>query len=643
MDQNFLGLDLQGQTGLYPYTNVRRSSSLLPKRKGSSDIDDSLLEDSYSFAWPSRLDGLGDDIDDGAKSEYEPLLSNSAEREPFEKRGFDSISRWNGGVSGLSQNFIGPKRGDYNSFRRMLGQNIDRMFGTSKRDSTTKIKKRNFDSISNGLAHGFHQNHLAKKDDGDSFHYWLPGGFQDTFNFKGGLRNADAQSDVLDDDDDDFEYSPLHQSKRYFDSIDQGALSGIHQNHLGKRQFDSISTGSTFSNIGQNFINKRSFDSINTGSKLANLYQNYLSKRDFETYPASSKRFDSISMSGLHGMGQNFVEKRFPESRLDSEVEDPSENSFKPLPFEWLGRANEHFVYRRSVPPSERKNPHQRNKRHFDSIVHSGFGGMHQNFVSKRFSDYASRLKNVLNKFPSKKSFDSVGFNSMGGMNQNFISKRFLDSIGRGRIGGLNQNFIDKRNFDSINDASSFGGLRQNFVSRKRFDSIGQSRFSGMGQNFVSKRYFDSIGNNQLGGMRQNFISKRNFDSVNNFSPIGGFKQNFVSKRTFDSINNLGPQGMSQNFISKRLAELSNKTPTKQLSGTPIETADLIAKSTTLGDSQGTTDTTHNDVSETDMVHDDREPIDPDTTPVDGNQHGAQQANRNDSDDIEISKESQDR
>ena len=556
MNQNFVGGDAYRRNSVYPFTSTRRSSFYGVGKRG--DRNDEMDEDPLSYLM-SREQYSEDNVDKEpfGLDMYQSRIPVSADLDPVEKRGFDSISRWSGGVSGLSQNFVGPKRGDFNSFRRNPSRYVDSFFGNSLWQQSGS--KRNFDSISNGPLNGLYQNHLSKKNN-YTVHRWVPGGFRGDFILKRGSQELGDNIGTFEDAYRDI-YDPPVQDKRSFDSISQGELSGIRQNHIGKRAFDSISTGSAFGTLGQNFVQKRRIDSLNSDPNFSNSYLNYKNKRDFEYDADTSKRFDSISTSSLDGMRQNFIQKRFPYSRYYSKDQDSDKTTLDPILISLLRGPFPHFVSRRSVESVDPAKSKQMKKRHFDSITKSSLGGMRQNFVSKKSSGFASRLRHILSNFPHKKSFDSVGFTRMGGMAQNFISKRILDSIHDGQIGGFNQNFIGKRNFDSI-DTGHLSGIRQNFIGRKRFDSIGNTHFSGMGRNFVSKRYFDSINHNALGGMRQNFISKRHFDSLNS-GPIGGFQQNFVSKRNFDSINNNKLHGMSQNFISKRLKYLAGKSRNK--------------------------------------------------------------------------------
>ncbi|RUS81569.1 hypothetical protein EGW08_010670 [Elysia chlorotica] len=568
MNQNFVGGELYGPKSQYPYTNSRRSAFYRPGKRDAADLvsEEDPLPFSLGGKYDSEdIDDMVDSYDTGPNGHRLPL---HAELEPLEKRGFDSISRWNGGVSGLSQNFIGPKRADFNTFRRDPSHYVDSFFGIS--DSSTPWQrdgvKKSFDSISNGPLHSFYQNHLTKKDESD-LHRWLPGGFRDNYILKRGPEELDDGVTSTDDAELDMNY-PLPQDKRSFDSISQGQLSGIRQNHIGKRSFDSIPTGGALGDLRQNFIHNRLTDFLNSEEDPPN---------DFENGPGTSKRFDSISRSRLNGMRQNFISKRFPYSRYYSDDQGPDKARLDPILISLLNGPFPHFVSRRSVNSFDQSNPNQFKKRQLDSMATSSLGGMRQNHVLKKSSGLTSQLRHVLSNFPQKKSFDSVGFTRIGGMAQNFISKRILDSIHDGRIGGFNQNFIGKRSFDSI-DRGHLGGLRQNFIS-KRFDSIGNTNLSGMGRNFVSKRTFDSINHNALGGMRQNFIGyrKRHFDSLNS-GPLGGFQQNFVSKKNFDSINYGRLHGMTQNFISKRLKYFSGKDKEQHPREETLRISDLMAE-----------------------------------------------------------------
>ncbi|GFR93268.1 pedal peptide 4 [Elysia marginata] len=548
MYQNYVGDEYPPQNWQYRSGDARRRSYFSGGKRSVSE--DFPQDDPESLPWE---EGDSSDSDqstkwlDDAYREYQSKHSSSDDFEPQSKRGFDSISRWRSGVSGISQNFIGPKRGDYNSFRSSLGRHVGQILDFNKRENSQNqiYPRASFDSISYGPTYGLSQNYLNKRDNKNNLLRWLPGGFRESFILK---RSLQRLGELLDDNSKNI-YSSEPPEKRQFDSINTGQISGMNQNHIGKRQFDSISTGGSFGTFGQNFINKRYFDSINSGSRLSNMYQNYISKRDLELNPSAFKRFDSISSGKLHGMGQNFISKRTSDSPYSTEIQDQ-------VPSEVLGMPVQHFISRRSIPSGGQINSKLNSKRQFDSI-NSGFAGMGQNFVSKKASSYTAGSDDGLRNLERKRYFDSIGRTRLGGMSQNFISKRILDSIGSGRIGGLNQNFIAKRHFDSIN-GGKIGGMSQNFIGRKRFDSISNNKLFGMGQNFISKRYFDSISNNELGGMRQNFISKRGFDSINN-GPIGGFRQNFVSKKNFDTIGNNRLYGMNQNFISKRLRFLAGK------------------------------------------------------------------------------------
>ncbi|GFN76920.1 pedal peptide 4 [Plakobranchus ocellatus] len=600
------------------------------------------------------------------------------------KRGFDSISRWRGGLSGISQNFIGPKRDDFDSIRKNLNyRNPVYSFGWKKRESQERSQtdKRSFDSISNRFTSGLSQNHWSKKASSPREDRWWGHGLRQNYwakrDFeklgmgnnnlaekfikkkrfpsrgtnlpslaKGYIDNArdyEEERNKMDvrsvnrprdismvGDNDELPH------KRSFDSINRGQLSGLGQNHMKKRAPELTANSHIQAIRGVGSVSRRSFDSINDRSELSGAFQNYVNTRNLETDPGNErdfalkqwKRFDSISVSPLGGMGQNFISKKTSDSlNLSPNHYGIYKTTFDPFSMGLLGGVNQHFIIKRSISSQAGKkngqhNARTRNKRQFDSSL----GGLRQNFVSSKRPPEAgppqsprSGVTSFTNKFPRKRSLDSIERNSLRGLAQNFFSKRSFDSIERGRVSGLRQNFISKRNLDSVGDSrmgglrqnflskrnldfidnSGVGGLRQNYLEKKNFDSINDGRVGGFSQNFVNKRGFDSIGLRHLSGLRQNFIDKRNFitanhrdpfsskrsfDSIDNTglgglgqnfiskrsfssldnSQMGGFRQNFVSKRYFDSISNGGLDGMRQNFISKRLRYLAAKSPSRK-------------------------------------------------------------------------------
>lgn len=609
MNQNFFGERSPEQSSPY----YRRRSYFLEGKRDAGGA--------FPYAAEEDIDDDFLDKPDDRYSKYEYLITNSDKLEPHEKRGFDSISRWNGGVSGISQNFIGPKRGDFSSFSRGLDRH---MFNPNSRRG---YKKRQYESVP----------YKPISDQGldikgsNSLQRWLPEGFRDASVLTRALQNL-----ALLEDDNNGVYSPLHQEKREFDSIShQSPIFGMHQNHIGKRQFDSISTGHSLSTFGQNFINKRQFDSINQGSGFSNMDQNFINKRDLEIVPSVLKRFDSIATGNLNGFGQNFISKRALGTEYYPDNWDFYENRDNLDTPGLMGSPGQHFISRRSTAAIEQEEPNNVKKRQFDSINSSAFSGMGQNFFAKKSLIDSSSPRKIEGDVSQKRAFDTIARTRMGGMSQNFISKRILDSISKGRIGGLNQNFVSRRGFDSINDGQfggmrqnfvskrgfdsinrgqfggmrqnfvsrrgfdsindgHFGGMSQNFVSRKRFDSIANSRLHGMGQNFFSKRYFDSINENRLGGMSQNFIGKRSFDSISR-GPVAGFRQNFVSNKRFDTIGRSRLHGMGQNFISKRLSFLANNDGTEHHSGSILESLSSLTKN---DDDEETNKTGSGDISE---------------------------------------------
>lgn len=344
----------------------------------------------------------------------------------------------------------------------------------------------------------------------------------------------------------DTDYLPENypaQTKRNFDSIGEGALSGMKQNHVGKRYDGLFSTRSDSSRNGDihpvgiyvqpDVTWKTTLDTLNNAienSQCDNL-RNSVTESTLNSFYDTTKRsrgpinkYESVNDRIVEAFGQHF-------------------------------KTNKELDYLKSMTTGD-KSVNFPEKR-LDAISNGALGGMRQNFLDKKHvqSHPKESLPELLKNFLPNKYPRETGSGANGEYSKNVVSKtkfnKFTPPRTRWR---LNVNYENGRtisqSYMKANSKSKyiFAKKRNNNLIFSSYADRIKKKLLEQEQVPDNKREPDSFSANTLNDLSQIYIEQNNINSHKALSKLYDLYIHLLTQKDFalgenqfvNSLNNVG-------------------------------------------------------------------------------------------------------